>query len=569
MAVYDGAGHGISVKVTYPPSGATVRYARAATGPFVEEKPLFTNAVDAAETWYELSAEGFEPVTNMATVTISPRSLAKAALGSLRFEDVDGARTPVPTLVDDLGHEVPSADYVFTWTEEASGAMAFSFTGRGNYLGLCEVKLAQTRFTVTFDVNGGTLGEGVEATSQYDIGTYYGVLPVPTRAGYLFDGWYEHADFSGEAVTRNTQVIAQDLTLHAKWLRRRLWYTDAPFHLEGAVKYDGYLIDPAADDTVVGTISVKAGKPGRNGLSKITVTVLLAGEKKASLKGTTIDGKVSGTVGGMALDLALGFSSMSGTLGRYAIDGTRNVFTAKDADTKVTAAQALKRWQGVYVAAWEGAAGWNGLSLEVKAKGKVKAKGVLADGTKVSASSQLLVGERECAIAVSYTKKAASVACLVWLREDGSVECGNMRGGASALIANARTGARLAAGAAFRTGSDALAGVVPGLLVDLLPDGQEVRMKGAAFDIDKAGKAKLLKDKSGIDPSGLGTNPSGLKLKYTMKNGTFKGTFSAYALDGGKLKKVKVAVSGVVLGGKGYGTASVKKPAASWPVEIR
>ena len=146
---------------------------------------------------------------------------------------------------------------------------------------------------------------------------------------------------------------------------------------------------------------------------------------------------------------------------------------------------------------------------------------------------------------------------------------GNMRGGASALIANARTGARLAAGAAFRTGSDALAGVVPGLLVDLLPDGQEVRMKGAAFDIDKAGKAKLLKDKSGIDQSGLGPNPSGLKLKYTMKNGTFKGTFSAYALDGGKLKKVKVAVSGVVLGGKGYGTASVKKPAASWPVEIR
>ena len=402
-------------------------------------------------------------------------------------------------------------------------------------------------------------------------GSSFGELSKPTRAGYLFDGWWTTADFQrGTQVKEGDATPFKDTTLHAKWLRRALWYTDAPFHLEGAATYNGYLIDPDASDMVVGTISVKAGKPAKNtGRSKITVTVLLAGKKKATLKDSTIDGKVSGTVGGMELDLTLGFSAMSGTLGRYAIDGTRNVFTAKDADSKLTAAQALKRWQGVFVAAWEGAAGWNGVSLEVRAKGKVKVKGVLADGTKVSASSQLLVGERECALAVSYTKKAASVACLVWLCEDGSVECGNMRGGASALIANARSGARLVAGSAFRMDSDTLAGAVPGLLADLLPDGQEVRMKGTAFDIDKIGRVKLLKDKSGVDPSGLGTNPSGLKLKYTMKNGTFKGSFNAYALEGGKLKKVKVQVSGVVLGGKGYGTASVKRPLASWPVEIR
>ncbi len=423
-------------------------------------------------------------------------------------------------------------------------------------------------FRISFELNGGT-GEMEDLDAEY--GSSFGELATPKKPGYLFDGWWTTEDFQrGTRVAEGDSVPYKDTTLYAKWLRRKLWYTDATFHLEGAVKYDGYLVDPTAGDVVAGTLQVKAGKPNKKtGASKLTVTVLLAGRKKIVLKGPTFDGTFKGEAGGMALDLALGFSSMSGTLGRYVIDGTRNVFTAKDADSKITAAQALKRWQGVYVAAWEGAAGWNGLSLEVKAKGKVKVKGVLADGTKVSVSSQLLVGERECALAVSYTKKAASVACLVWLCEDGSVECGNMRGGASALIANARAGARLAAGAAFRTGSDALAGVVPGLLHDLLPDGQEVRMKGTAFDIDKAGKAKLLKDKSGVDPSGLGTNPSGLKLKYTMKNGTFKGTFNAYALDGGKLKKVKVTVSGVVLGGRGYGTASVKKPAASWPVEIR
>ena len=187
--------------------------------------------------------------------------------------------------------------------------------------------------------------------------------------------------------------------------------------------------------------------------------------------------------------------------------------------------------------------------------------------SKFSASAQLLVGERECALAVSWTKKSASVACLVWFREDGSVECGNLPGGASALIANARAGAGLAAGAAFHVDGAALAAAVPGMLTELLPDGQAVRMKGVGFDIDNPGKVALLKDKSGVDLSKAGTNPSGLKLKYVAKNGTFTGSFSAYAISGGKLKKVKVQVSGVVLGGRGYGTASVRKT-GSWPATI-
>ena len=466
--------------------------------------------------------------------------------------------------MDDLGHAIGPANYTFTWSAEASGAMTLTFAGRGNYLGLYERRLAQTRFTVAFDANG---GEVESAGAEYDLGTYYGVLPVPFRAGYLFDGWYENADLSGAPVTRNTEVIAQDLTLHAKWLRRALWYTDAVFHLEGAAQYDGYVIDPAADDAIAGSVQVKAGKPGKDGLSKVTVTVLIAGEKKAAFKASTFDGRVTGSVGGRSLSLTLGAGALTGTLGRYAIDGARNVFAAKDADSKLKAAQALKRWQGTYVVAWRGDAGWNGLSVEVKAKGAAKVAGTLADGTKVSASSQLLVGERECALAVSWTKKAASVACLVWFCEDGTVECGNLPGGASARIANAREGASLISGAAFRLDPDAVAAAFPGLLAELLPDGQAVRMKGTAFDIDKPGKVGLLKDKSGADLSKAGTNPSGLALKYTVKNGTFKGSFSAYALSGGKLKKVKVAVSGIVLGGRGYGTASVKK-VGSWPVTI-
>ena len=185
--------------------------------------------------------------------------------------------------------------------------------------------------------------------------------------------------------------------------------------------------------------------------------------------------------------------------------------------------------------------------------------GTLADGTKVSASSQLLVGERECALAVSWAKKSASAACLVWFMEDGTVECGNLPGGASALIANSREGSYLDADAKFRIDVSKVAAAIPGVQTSLLPDGLAVGMNGAKFAIDKAGTVKLLKDKSGIDPAGLGTNPSGLKLTYTIKKCTFKGSFNAYTLSGGKLKKVNVNVSGVVLGGTGYGTAPIKK----------
>ena len=198
------------------------------------------------------------------------------------------------------------------------------------------------------------------------------------------------------------------------------------------------------------------------------------------------------------------------------------------------------------------------VSLVVGAKGKTKVAGTLADGTRVSASTQLLVGERECAVAVSWTKKGASLVCLVWFCEDGSVECGNLSGGVTALVMNARAGAYLASGAAFRLDADRLAAAVPGMRTELAPDGLAVRMRGTAFDIGKAGKVKLLRDKSGIDPSGLGVNPSGLTLRYKMKTGSFTGSFTVYSIVDAKLKKKRAQVSGVVLGGKGYGTAIIR-----------
>ncbi len=114
-----------------------------------------------------------------------------------------------------------------------------------------------------------------------------------------------------------------------------------------------------------------------------------------------------------------------------------------------------------------------------------------------------------------------------------------------------------------------------GTLETLLPTGEPVLEKGGKWAFNKAATVKLSKDKTSAewDDSKGKSNRSGLKLTYTPKKGTFKGSFKVYALEGAdgakKLKKYTANVTGVVVDGKGSGLASIKKPAAGpWPVTV-
>ena len=122
----------------------------------------------------------------------------------------------------------------------------------------------------------------------------------------------------------------------------------------------------------------------------------------------------------------------------------------------------------------------------------------------------------------------------------------------------------------------------------LLPDGEPVIANGGKWSFAKAASVKWAKPKKGaalpdiydeasgkglIVDTSKGTNLSGLKLTYTTKNGTFKGPFKVYALEGAspknKLKKYTVNVTGVVVDGVGRGQATCKRPAAGpWPVTV-
>ena len=141
-------------------------------------------------------------------------------------------------------------------------------------------------YTASFDANGGSCDvRGKDVTFD----AAYGELPVPTLAGYAFDGWWTLVD-GGELVTAETIVsIADDHTLFAHWTKNTVKPGEAaqltfdyigytPPEGEGFTYTFKGLPSGLKFDANTGTITGKATKPGEY---EVTVTA----KNKANPKG--------------------------------------------------------------------------------------------------------------------------------------------------------------------------------------------------------------------------------------------------------------------------------------------
>jgi uncharacterized repeat protein (TIGR02543 family) len=72
-----------------------------------------------------------------------------------------------------------------------------------------------TTVTVTFNVNGGDALNGGQDTRTVNYGAAIGTLPVPTRGGYTFEGWYTAASGGGQYTAAT--VVTGNITLYAHW----------------------------------------------------------------------------------------------------------------------------------------------------------------------------------------------------------------------------------------------------------------------------------------------------------------------------------------------------------------
>lgn len=328
-----------------------------------------------------------------------------------------------------------------------------------------------------------------------------------------------------------------------------------------ASMYSGYLY---GKDTTEGTIQIKVGKTNKAGLAAVKAIVRL-GKKKISLKAAE-KGKVAVSSGGPTTVVLVGNGAeectveldkhgVFGTYGPYSIDGARNLLVSKDKNERKAVKEFLSHWIGPINVAWGG----NTVSISLAKNGKAKVKGMLADGkTKISANSLFLAGELWCGVIVFAPK--VNVVFNLWLSHDGrrvttwglgdGVVCGAPAPGANLVFK-------------LGTGFEGIAGVQAALLPKTL-----AVKGGAKWDAGKAATVNLNAEKTAAVATKDPGNNSGLKLTYNAKAGSFKGSFNVYAVVGGKLKKFRANVTGVMIGAKGYGVAAIKSLAATAPITI-
>lgn len=103
------------------------------------------------------------------------------------------------------------------WNTKADGS-GTTYKAGGTYTANSGATLyaqwSANSYTVTFDVNGGTTSTNSKSVI-YD--STYGTLPIPTKSGFTFKGWYTSAS-EGTQITSSTKVsITSAQTLYAQW----------------------------------------------------------------------------------------------------------------------------------------------------------------------------------------------------------------------------------------------------------------------------------------------------------------------------------------------------------------
>lgn len=134
--------------------------------------------------------------------------------------------------------------FISGWSDNMAGENpADYFSSDGDALGIGlnadgNVVLGSLCTTITLDLNGGTLPEYslVEGAA----------LPIPSRIGYTFAGWYGNPEFTGDPVTDVPTGSTVNLTFYAAW---------TPNTYTVIFDANGGSVDPTSAVTVAGKLT--------------------------------------------------------------------------------------------------------------------------------------------------------------------------------------------------------------------------------------------------------------------------------------------------------------------------
>ena len=473
----------------------------------------------------------------------------------------------------------------------------------------------QNLCAVAFDANGGVCAEAVR---YVDRGDAVGTLPVATREGWTFTGWFTGKD-SGVMIHAST-AVKETVVYYAHWRSNNgygsdvdadKWYTSRSAAVEAARRSRKKIFLIAGRSMCYNATTTKLACESLNVKSELTAKCVLwysdidtqASENADYLplsdfelpvvcvidpqdpyhyiKRTT-GGEYGGALSGVDILLFIAdipyppvpehTASSSSTTGLYPNTGGA---TSQYANTRK-----------LYGAVYDGDDVVGIVELKL---GKV---GGRTNTGKVSGAVTLLDGKK-CAIKSQQAAVGGTAPISLEVRNVGTMDVtvegdqfwGTL-GGWRVQSANVggnwgRSGVTVSVGAGDLS-------TIPGTVIDsLLPNDERGSSSSSKWMFEKAASVRWTRPKSGESPvvldaeTGKGlivdtskgrTNLSAMNLVYTPKNGTFKGSFKVYALEGSgkftKLKKYTVKVSGVVVNGIGYGSATCKRPEINWSITV-
>ncbi len=137
--VYDGGACEIAVTVEQPTSGYTITYSTSKDGPWSETQPICRDVCSEASIYFKITAEGYEDVVGVGTVTITPKALTDSMVvfpDALVLEYDGTAKTPTVAVTDGSPSIITASDYAVTYGNNVNpGTATVTITGTGNYTG--------------------------------------------------------------------------------------------------------------------------------------------------------------------------------------------------------------------------------------------------------------------------------------------------------------------------------------------------------------------------------------------------------------------------------------------------
>jgi uncharacterized repeat protein (TIGR02543 family) len=87
-------------------------------------------------------------------------------------------------------------------------------SGYESHSGVCE----PIEHSIEYVYNGGALPDGITNLDSYTIETPKTLLNNPEKTDFVFDGWYDNPEFSGERINYiDSEVMTGNIKLYAKW----------------------------------------------------------------------------------------------------------------------------------------------------------------------------------------------------------------------------------------------------------------------------------------------------------------------------------------------------------------